>query len=59
MEDTYLPAMRCPAYRGHDSYPGFRMELENRVDDGKGLCQEDAKASCCTGDEGGPFGAAL
>ena len=24
-----------------------------------GLCQEDAKASCCTKDEGGPFGAAL
>jgi hypothetical protein len=23
------------------------------------LCQEDAKASCCTKDEGGPFGAAL
>jgi hypothetical protein len=24
-----------------------------------GLCQEDAKASCCTKDEGGPFGAVL
>jgi hypothetical protein len=23
------------------------------------LCQEDAKAFCCTRDEGGPFGAAL
>ena len=23
------------------------------------LCQEDAKAFCCTEDEGGPFGAAL
>jgi hypothetical protein len=23
------------------------------------LCQEDAKASCCTRDEGGTFGAAL
>ena len=23
------------------------------------LCQEDAKASCCTRDEGGPFGAVL
>ena len=23
------------------------------------LCQEDAKASCCTKDEGGPFGVAL
>ncbi len=25
----------------------------------RGLCQEDAKASCCTKDEGRPFGAAL
>jgi hypothetical protein len=24
-----------------------------------GLCQEDEKSSCCTKDEGGPFGAAL
>ena len=39
MEDTYLPAMRCPAYRGHDSYPGFRTELENRVGDAKGKVQ--------------------
>jgi len=23
------------------------------------LCQEDARASCCTRDEGGPFGAVL
>ena len=23
------------------------------------LCQEDARASCCARDEGGPFGAAL
>jgi hypothetical protein len=26
----------CPVYRRHDSYPGFRMELENRVGDAKG-----------------------
>jgi hypothetical protein len=25
----------------------------------KALCQEDVKASCCTRDEGGPFGAVL
>jgi len=25
----------------------------------RGLCQEDEKSSCCTKDEGGPFGAAL
>ena len=24
-----------------------------------GLCQEDVRASCCTRDEGGPFGAGL
>ena len=30
MEGTYLLAMRCPVYRRHDSYPGFRTELENR-----------------------------
>ena len=36
MEGTYLLAMRGPAYRRHDSYPGFRTELENRVGDGKG-----------------------
>ena len=36
MEDTYLLAMRGPAYRRHDSYPGFRTELENRVGDAKG-----------------------
>jgi hypothetical protein len=36
MEGTYLLAMRCPVYRRHDSYPGFRTELENRVGDAKG-----------------------
>ena len=36
MEVTYLLAMRCPAYRRHDSYLGFRTELENRVGDAKG-----------------------
>jgi hypothetical protein len=36
VEGTCLLAMRCPAYRGHDSYPGFRTELENRVGDAKG-----------------------
>ena len=25
----------------------------------EGLCQEDVRASCCTRDEGGPFGAGL
>jgi hypothetical protein len=36
MEDTYLLAMRGPAFRRHDSYPGFRTELENQVGDAKG-----------------------
>src|SRR5260370_30985276 len=36
MADTYLLAMRGPAYRRHDSYVGFRTELENRAGDGKG-----------------------
>ena len=31
-----LLAMRGPAFRRHDSYPGFRTELENRVGDAKG-----------------------
>ena len=36
IEATYLPIMRCPVYRRRDSNPGSRMELENRVGDGKG-----------------------
>ena len=36
MEGTYLLAMWGPVFRWHDSYPGFRTELENRVGDVKG-----------------------
>src|SRR5262249_4773629 len=36
MEGAYLLAMRGPAFRRHDSYLGFRTELENRVGDDKG-----------------------
>ena len=36
MEGTYLLAMRGPAFRRHDSYLGFRTQLENRVGDVKG-----------------------
>src|SRR5262245_36297284 len=36
--DTYLLAVRCPAYRGRDSNLGFRTELENLVGDAKGKC---------------------
>ncbi len=36
MGATYLLPMRCPAYRRHDSYPGSRRELANRVGDDKG-----------------------
>ena len=37
---------------------GVHREVESEGHEKK-LCQEDAKASCCTKDEGGPFGAAL
>ena len=30
-EETYLLAMRCPVYRGRESIPGCRTELENLV----------------------------
>ena len=33
--------------------------VEMFLDETEALCQEGAKASCCTKDEGGPFGAAL
>lgn len=44
MAETYVLAImcfqlmhqRCPVYRRRESYPGFRMELENLVGDGKG-----------------------
>ena len=41
MEGTYLLAMWDPVYRRHDSYPGFRAELENRVGDDKEKAQVD------------------
>ncbi len=34
-------------------------EVDLYDDESKALCQEDARASCCTRDEGGPFGAVL
>src|SRR5262245_38651282 len=36
MEGTYLLVMRRPGFRWHDSYPGFRTELENLIGDDKG-----------------------
>jgi len=36
MEGTYLLAVRGPVGRRHDSYLGFRTELENRVGDERG-----------------------
>ena len=39
MEGTYLLAMRCPVYRRHDSYPGFRSVMvreKAQVDDPRG-----------------------
>jgi hypothetical protein len=32
-----------------------RVSREAQARFREGLCQEDAKASCCTEDEGGPF----
>src|SRR6266481_8375031 len=38
----------------------FRNRLEGRGSDSEAvLCQEGARAPCCTRDEGGPFGAVL
>jgi hypothetical protein len=36
MEETCLLTMWCPVYRGRESHPGFRMELENLIEDAKG-----------------------
>jgi hypothetical protein len=36
MAETYVLAMRCPAYRWRESHPGFRTELENLACDDKG-----------------------
>jgi hypothetical protein len=38
---------------------GSRVRRESHARFCESLCQEGAKASCCTKDEGGPFGAAL
>jgi hypothetical protein len=42
MGETCLPLMRCPVYRRRDSNLGFRTELENLADDGKGKVQVEA-----------------
>ena len=34
--ETYLLATRGPVYRGRDSNPGFRTDLESLVGDDKG-----------------------
>ena len=36
MEGTYLLSMWRPVWRRRDSHSGFRMELENLIDDAKG-----------------------
>ena len=36
MRATYLLIMRCPVYRRRESQLGFRMELENLIEDAKG-----------------------
>jgi hypothetical protein len=49
-----------------DALPRRKSESKGTVTDaagrdlfGGGLCQEDARATCCTRDGGGPFEAAL
>jgi len=53
----YLDLLRF--FLNHRRY--MRSQLAERI--GKSprelVCQEDARASCCARDEGGPFGAAL
>ena len=46
--------MRCRQHPRQEPY-----ELNAHVRICAGLCQEDVRASCCTRDEGGPFGAGL
>jgi hypothetical protein len=52
-----------PTDRGEGRQPFMdgtsRVSREAQARFREGLCQEDAKASCCTKDEGRSFGAAL
>ena len=52
-----------PTNRGEGRQPFMddtsRVSREAQARFCEGLCQEDAKASCCTKDEGRPFGAVL
>jgi hypothetical protein len=47
-------ALRAPSIHGTEQSKRHAMSCPQLV-----LCQEDAKASCCTKDEGWPFGVAL
>jgi hypothetical protein len=49
------------AFRGQNREPFSESWMrETRLSSSmSGLCQEDERSSCCTKDEGGPFGAAL
>ena len=49
------PGATSPRFSGGQ---GVHREVESEGHEEK-LCQEDAKASCCTRDEGGPLGTAL
>ena len=53
-ERRLLWGLRCRHHPRQEPY-----ELNAHVRICAGLCQEDAQASCCTRDEGGPFGAGL
>ena len=54
---AYCP-LTDPFTKG-ETLPGENEKVAAPLTKGERLCQEDAKASCCTKDEGGPFGAAL
>jgi len=66
-----LPCIRCwalsnlplgqAAFRGRnrDTFSESWMRETRLSSSMSGLCQEDEKSSCCTKDEGWPFGVAL
>ena len=54
-----LETSRPNSWRGIRSFPTSLINGQNNYNGVVVLCQEGAKAPCCTRDEGGPFGAVL
>jgi hypothetical protein len=48
MADAYVLAMWCPVFRRHDSYSGFRTELENLFGDAKERHKRRPREAECT-----------